>query len=48
VLECSQGGIIVACGNGAVRLDELQLPGRRRAPAREFTQQLDLSGRVLN
>lgn len=48
VLECGRDGIVVACGNGALRLDELQLPGRRRASAREFTQQLDLSGRVLN
>jgi len=48
VLECGRDGIIVACGNGALRLDELQLPGRRRVPAREFAQQLDLSGRVLN
>lgn len=48
VIECSADGIIVACGNGALRLDELQLPGRRRAPVREFVQQLDLSGRVLN
>jgi len=48
VLECSRDGILVACGDGALRLDELQLPGRRRVPAREFAQQLDLSGRVLN
>jgi methionyl-tRNA formyltransferase len=48
VLDCGRDGIIVACGSGALRLDELQLPGRRRAPVREFIQQLDLSGRVLN
>ena len=48
IIECSRDAIIVACGNGALRLDELQLPGRRRAPAGEFYQQLDLSGRVLN
>jgi len=48
VLECSRDGILVACGDGALRLDELQLPGRRRVPAREFAQQLDLRGRVLN
>jgi len=48
VLESGGDGIIVACGKDALRLDELQLPGRRRAPAREFIQQLDLTGRVLN
>jgi methionyl-tRNA formyltransferase len=48
VLESGPDGIIVACGKDAVRLAELQLPGRRRAPAREFIQQLDLTGRVLS
>ena len=48
VLECGRDGVIVACGNGGLRLAELQLPGKRRAPAREFLQQLDLNGRVLD
>lgn len=47
VLECNRDGIVVACGNDALQLDELQLPGRRRVSAHEFLQQLDLSGRVL-
>lgn len=47
VLECNRDGITVACGNDALQLDELQLPGRRRVSAHEFSQQLDLSGRVL-
>jgi len=48
VLECGRDGVIVACGDGGLRLEELQLPGKRRAPAREFLQQLDLNGRVLH
>ncbi|MGB5510527.1 MAG: methionyl-tRNA formyltransferase [Woeseiaceae bacterium] len=48
VLESGRDGIIVACGDGGLRLEELQLPGKRRAPAREFSQQLDLNGRVLD
>jgi len=48
VLESGRDGVIVACGDGGLRLEELQLPGKRRAPAREFLQQLDLNGRVLD
>lgn len=47
VLQCDREGIIVACGSGALRLDELQLAGKRRAPAHEFSGQLDLSGQRL-
>jgi methionyl-tRNA formyltransferase len=43
VLLCDRDGIIVACGSGALRLDELQLAGKRRVPAVEFPAQLDLS-----
>ena len=48
VLESGRDGVVVACGDGGLRLEELQLPGKRRAPAREFLQQLDLNGRVLD
>ena len=48
VLESGREGVIVACGDGGLRLEELQRPGKRRAPAREFVQQLDLNGRVLD
>ena len=43
VLQCDRDGIIVACAAGAVRLEELQLPGKRHVTAREFIGQLDLS-----
>jgi methionyl-tRNA formyltransferase len=47
VLQSDRDGVVVACGDGALRLDELQLPGKRRVSATEFAAQLDLSGRVL-
>lgn len=47
VVACNSDGVIIACGAGAIVLDELQLPGKRRVSAREFANQLDLSGRVL-
>ena len=48
VLQCDRDGIIVACGSGALRFDELQLAGKRRAPAHEFPGQVDLSGQRLS
>ena len=47
VLQFDRDGIAIACGEGAVRVDEAQLPGKRRAPAREFVGQIDLAGRRL-
>jgi methionyl-tRNA formyltransferase len=35
-------GIIVACGEGGLRLTSLQLAGKRRATAREFVTQIEL------
>lgn len=42
VLQCDRDGVVVACGTGAVRLLEVQLPGRRRISAAEFAAQCDL------
>jgi methionyl-tRNA formyltransferase len=47
VLRFDSDAIVVACGENALRLDELQLPGKRRAPTHEFAGQTDLSGRRL-
>ena len=44
VLRFDADAIVVACGEGAVQLLELQLPGKRRVPTREFTGQIDLTG----
>jgi methionyl-tRNA formyltransferase len=48
ILKSDRESVVVACGQGAVRLDELQLPGKRRVAAREFVAQLDLVGRRLD
>jgi methionyl-tRNA formyltransferase len=47
ILRFDSDMIVVACGEGALRLDELQLPGKRRVPTHEFAGQTDLSGRRL-
>lgn len=47
VLAADSDGIVVACGDGALRLLTLQRPGKGRVNAREFTAALDLSGQVL-
>lgn len=38
VLAVGDAGITVACGDGALRLTELQRPGGKRLPARQFLQ----------
>ena len=43
VLQADREAIVVACGKGALRLDELQLPGKRRVSAAEFAGQFDLA-----
>ena len=48
VVASGADGTVVACGRGALSLLELQLPGKRRVAAREFSDQLDLVGRVLS
>ena len=48
VLQYDRNAIVVACGEGAVSLEELQLPGKRRAPAHEFIGQTDLGGQQLD
>jgi methionyl-tRNA formyltransferase len=42
IVQCDSDGIIVACGRGGLRLQSLQLPGKRRVPPREFVAQIDL------
>jgi methionyl-tRNA formyltransferase len=36
------GGLVIACGNGALRMLELQKPGGKRLPAREFLRSLPI------
>ena len=40
-----QNGVLVACGNGVLRLDELQKPSGKRLSAREFIKGFPLQGR---
>lgn len=40
----AQGGIVVACGAGALQLTELQKPGGKRLPASEFLKGFPLEG----
>ncbi len=47
VVECGKDGIIVACGSGGLRLDELQLPGKKRVQGRDVAAHLDLQSRTL-
>ncbi len=43
VLAADAGGIVVACGEGALRLLELQKPGGKRLPAAEFHKSFPLA-----
>ena len=45
--EFSADGIVIACGEGGLRLDSLQLPGKRRVAAKEFVAQIDLRQKNL-
>ncbi len=47
VVTAGADGIAVSCGDGALRLETLQRPGKRRITAREFAAQVDLVGRQL-
>jgi methionyl-tRNA formyltransferase len=42
ITQYDSQGIVVACGTGGLRLTSLQLPGKRRASAREFVTQIEL------
>lgn len=47
VLSADSDGIVVACGEGALALQELQRPGKGRVSAKEFAAQTSPLGRVL-
>lgn len=48
VLALDAQGIVVACGEGALRLLELQKPGGKRLPAQEFLKSFPLAGKVFS
>ena len=45
VLDAGKQGVDVGCGDGALRLLEVQRPGRRRISADAFADQLSLTGK---
>ena len=47
VVEAGQGGIVVACGEGALKMESLQRPGKRAVTAGEFSSRIDLVGLTL-
>ena len=47
VISSSDDGVVVACGEGSLRLTELQRPGKKTISAAEFSRQLDLEQAVL-
>lgn len=47
VVASGPGGIDVACGDGVLRLESLQRPGKRPVSAGEFSAQLDVAGLQL-
>lgn len=42
VLQYDGDAVVIACGSGGLRLTELQAPGKKRAPAHEFVNQIDI------
>lgn len=47
ILEAGKTGVVVACRTGAIRLLELQRPGRKRVTSAEFSAQVNLVGKRL-
>lgn len=47
IVDAGQGGIVIACGDGAIGINSLQRPGKRAVTAAEFATQFDLVGRQL-
>lgn len=48
VLAADAQGIVVACGEGALRLLELQKPGGKRLSAAEFLKSFPLAGKIFS
>lgn len=47
VLAADADGVVIACGEGALRVTELQKPGGRRVPAQQFLQSMPLPAGTL-
>jgi len=47
IIETGSNGILVACGNGVLSLERVQLAGKKQASAQEFSNGRNLVGEVL-
>lgn len=47
IVSIEQEFVVIACGEGALSLRELQRPGRRPVSAQQFAAQKDLRGKIL-
>ena len=47
IIEAGPDGVVVACGQDALRLIELQRPGKRPVSAAQFVSNIDIVGRQL-
>ncbi len=47
IMAAGPDGVVVACGQGALRLIQLQRPGKRPVSAAQFLSNIDLVGRQL-
>ncbi|NIL93907.1 MAG: methionyl-tRNA formyltransferase [Woeseiaceae bacterium] len=47
VIAAGPDGIDISCGEGVLKLETLQRPGKRPVTAAEFSSQIDLAGRQL-
>ena len=47
VTAAGTDGVVISCADGALRLEQVQRPGKRPVTAGEFAAQVDLSGRRL-
>ena len=47
IVAADGSGVTVACGEGALRLESVQRPGKRRVTGAEFAAQVELAGKQL-
>jgi methionyl-tRNA formyltransferase len=47
IVSAGKDGVVITCGEGALRLTDVQRPGRRRVTAAEFAGQKNLRGKRL-
>ncbi len=48
MIGASKAGVDVSCGEGVLRITELQIPGKRRVDAASFINAHSINGMTLN